>query len=228
MQLFYVPDAESGFSITGDEAKHLAKVLRKKIGDSIIVTDGKGKGFEAIINSIIPNEVIGTVSNEIFSKNELAIKVHLAVAPTKNSDRFEWMVEKATELGVHEITPVICERSERKTINIQRLEKIALAAMKQSGRFYLPKIHEAVLLKNFSPAENEKFIAHCLEKEKKELSSFDFKKSVVVLIGPEGDFAPNEIEMCLKKNYVPVALGASRLRTETAGVYVMSVMRTKG
>lgn len=228
MQLFFIEDFNGQLEITGEDAFHLVKVLRKKTGDKIEITDGKGKGFEGIITDLKKDSVSFSLGKELVSNAGLKIKMHLAVAPTKNADRYEWMTEKAVEMGVNEITPIICERSERKNCNTERLRKIVLSAMKQSGRFYLPKINEPVKLKDFQSSAKQNLVAHCMDLHKKDISAIDFSDSVCLLIGPEGDFSPNEIEYLMAKNYLPVALGNSRLRTETAGVYAMGVVRSKG
>jgi 16S rRNA (uracil1498-N3)-methyltransferase len=148
-------------------------------------------------------------------------KLHLAVAPTKMNDRFEWFLEKATEIGIHEITPIICDRSERKVVNKERFEKIILTAMKQSNVLYLPKLNEATTFKEFIKHENEglQLIAHCEETDKKSLKSvLKPNENVTLLIGPEGDFSEKEIALALENNYVAVSLGNTRLRTETAAI----------
>ena len=148
-------------------------------------------------------------------------RLHMVVAPTKLNDRFEWFLEKATEIGVHEITPIICDRSERKIIKMDRMEKVVLSAMKQSLHTYLPKLNEAITFKDYMdlPKEGDLFIAHCEEGNKKELfHSLRPKQGTVILIGPEGDFSKVEINWALEKGFRPVALGETRLRTETAAV----------
>jgi 16S rRNA (uracil1498-N3)-methyltransferase len=147
--------------------------------------------------------------------------LHLAVAPTKNTDRFEWFLEKATEIGVDEITPILCEHSERKVIKDDRLEKVVISAMKQSLKAYLPKLNPLTPLKDLLNAEFEgkKFIAHCYDLDKRELKNeLTESSSHLVLIGPEGDFSEEEIQLAITQQFIPVSLGESRLRTETAGV----------
>jgi 16S rRNA (uracil1498-N3)-methyltransferase len=145
----------------------------------------------------------------------------LAIAPTKNTDRIEWLVEKAVEIGIDEFTPIICEHSERKNFNTERIERIAIAAMKQSVKAYKPKINQCVLFKNFIKSANQqvKIIAHCSNGNRKKIKDVcEAGQSVVCLIGPEGDFSENEIQSALKLGFVGVSLGQSRLRTETAGL----------
>ena len=147
--------------------------------------------------------------------------LHLAVAPTKMNDRYEWFLEKATEIGIHEITPIICDRSERKVINTERFDKIILTALKQSNELFLPKLNEAITFKEFVKLKNEgkKLIAHCEETNKKTLKSvLAPNENITILIGPEGDFSEKEIEAALENNYIPVSLGSTRLRTETAAI----------
>lgn len=154
-------------------------------------------------------------------KEESKFKLHLAVAPTKMNDRFEWFLEKATEIGIHEITPIICDRSERKVINAERFDKIILSAMKQSNELFLPKLNNAVTFKEFIKQQNKglQLIAHCEETDKKTLKSvLKPNENVTLLIGPEGDFSEKEIALALENNYIPVSLGNTRLRTETAAV----------
>ena len=147
--------------------------------------------------------------------------LHLAVAPTKMNDRYEWFLEKATEIGISEITPIICDRSERKVIKNDRFDKIILTAMKQANELYLPKLNEAITFKEFLKRENEglQLIAHCEETDKKTLKSvLKPNESVTLLIGPEGDFSEKEIDLAIEKQFIPVSLGNTRLRTETAAI----------
>lgn len=154
-------------------------------------------------------------------------ELHLVVAPTKMNDRYEWFLEKATEIGVSEITPIICEHSERKEIKPERFEKILLSAMKQSLQYYLPKLNPATRFSDFIKKENggQLFIAHCVETDKKELAKeAQAKGKITILIGPEGDFSEKEISLALTNRYIPVSLGNTRLRTETAAVYASAVI----
>jgi 16S rRNA (uracil1498-N3)-methyltransferase len=223
MQLFYNPnisEATETFSFDKEESKHIIKVLRKKDTDILYVTNGLGVLFKTEITLASDNKC--TVQILTFEKSEAPkYKLHLAVAPTKMNDRYEWFLEKATEIGVHEITPVFCDRSERKTINAERFEKIILSAMKQCNQMYLPKLNPAISFKEFIKNENAglKLIAHCEETNKKTLKSVLLPNTdYTILIGPEGDFSSKEIELALEDNYLPVSLGETRLRTETAAV----------
>ena len=155
--------------------------------------------------------------------------LHIAIAPTKNMDRYEWFLEKATEIGIDEITPIICEHSERKVITTERCNRILLSAMKQSLKYHLPKLNEAITLKDFlkQDFEGNKYIAHCEEGNKTELRTEIKEERTLILIGPEGDFSPTEIEMALQNQFKAVSLGTSRLRTETAGLVAVHTINIK-
>lgn len=223
MQLFYTPDINSSlqeFSFDKEESKHIIKVLRKKDGDILHVTNGLGNLFHTEI--ILASDKKCTVKiTQTETQHPTGFYLHLAVAPTKMNDRFEWFLEKATEIGVHEITPIICDHSERKVIKTERFDKIIQSAMKQSLQFYLPKLNEPVLFKDFINLKHDGnlCIAHCEETDKKLLKNVvKPNERYTVLIGPEGDFSEKEIELALKNDYIPVSLGNTRLRTETAAV----------
>ena len=223
MQLFYnatINEATETFSFDREESKHIIKVLRKKDGDILFVTNGLGFLFKTEI--VLASDSKCTVQIVSFEKAAAApFQLHLVVAPTKMNDRYEWFLEKATEIGIQEITPIICDRSERKVINIERFEKIILSAMKQSNELYLPKLNPAISFKEFMKQKNKglQLIAHCEETDKKTLKSvLQSNTDVTILIGPEGDFSEKEIALALEQNYIPVSLGNTRLRTETAAV----------
>ena len=222
-QLFYNPELNNEtrqIAFSGEASKHIAKVLRKKKGDLIMVTNGTGWLFEATLETASPASCEATITNSQKFIQPMHW-LHLAVAPTKNSDRFEWFLEKATEIGVNEITPVICERSERKTVKAERLIRIMESAMKQSKRVYLPKLNPAIRLSEFLDQEHPglRFIAHCHEEEKLELKRrVAPDKDITILIGPEGDFSDAEVDLAYEKGFYPVSLGEARLRTETAAV----------
>lgn len=223
MQLFYNPDINEtteSFSFDKEESRHIIKVLRKKDSDILFVTNGLGYLFKTEITLASDNKC--TVQIISFEKKDSSnYHLHLAVAPTKMNDRYEWFLEKATEIGIHEITPIICDHSERKIINKDRFEKIILSAMKQSNELFLPKLNEAITYKEFVKLETEglKLIAHCEETDKKTLKSVvKPKENITLLIGPEGDFSENEIALALENQFIPISLGNTRLRTETAAV----------
>ena len=223
MQLFYNPDinaASETFSFDKEESKHIVKVLRKSEGDILYVTNGLGNLFHCEI--FLASDKKCTVKiNQTETQQPTDFYLHLAVAPTKMNDRFEWFLEKATEIGIHEITPIICEHSERKVIKTERFDKIIQSAMKQSLQYFLPKLNEPMSFKEFINKNHDGtlFIAHCEETDKKLLKKAIVpKEKYTVLIGPEGDFSEKEIETALQNNYIPVSLGNTRLRTETAAV----------
>ena len=211
MQLFYnteIDESTESFSFDKEESRHVIKVLRKKDSDILHVTNGLGLLFETQITLASDNKCIVQVLS-IKKTDEPKFRLHLAVAPTKMNDRFEWFLEKATEIGIQEITPIICDRSERKVINLERFEKIILSAMKQSNETYLPKLNEAISFKEFIKQKNEglQLIAHCEETDKKSLKDIlKPNQSVTMLIGPEGDFSEKEIALALENNYQPVTL----------------------
>ncbi|MBL0738321.1 16S rRNA (uracil(1498)-N(3))-methyltransferase [Flavobacterium sp. GN10] len=223
MQLFFNPNIDStteSFSFDKEESRHIIKVLRKKDADILHVTNGFGLLFETQITLASDNKCTVEVLN-ITNAEKPKFHLHLAVAPTKMNDRFEWFLEKATEIGIQEITPIFCDRSERKVINRDRFEKIILSAMKQCNETFLPKLNEAISFKEFIKQKQNglQLIAHCEETDKKSLKEvLKPNEDVTILIGPEGDFSEKEIALALENNYKPVTLGNTRLRTETAAV----------
>ncbi|PHS60286.1 MAG: 16S rRNA (uracil(1498)-N(3))-methyltransferase [Flavobacterium sp.] len=225
MQLFYNPSiTENSKEILFDkeESRHIFKVLRKKEGDQLMLTNGKGYFFKVELLQANSKHCVAKVLS-VENKESLPYYLHLAVAPTKLNDRYEWFLEKATEIGISEITPIICEHSERKVVKLERFEKKIQSAMKQSLKAYLPVINEAISLKEFFRNQNStrhlKLIAHCEETNKQSLKSVLIPKAdYLILIGPEGDFSINEINNALQEGFQPVSLGESRLRTETAAL----------
>ncbi len=226
MQLFYQPDFEQNATnivFDANESKHMFKVLRKQVGDLIRVTNGRGLLAEGEISIITQKQCIVNVSGFEFEfKRKKDFYIHIAISPTKSNDRFEWFLEKATEIGIDEITPILTEHSERKKLKLDRGERVIQAAMKQSLKLYKPKLNALTKLDDLLniAKEDEKFIAHCEDsKDKKQLiTSCKKQKSYLVLIGPEGDFSPQEIEKAITKNYKEVSLSEERLRTETAAI----------
>lgn len=230
MQLFYNPQISTNtknFTFDKNESKHIIRVLRKKEGDQLFITNGDGYLFNAEL--IAANDkkcTIQIISYEIKPK-EWNYKLHIAIAPTKLNDRFKWFLEKATEIGIDEITPIICENSERKMVKIERLEKVLISAMKQSLKYQLPKLNAAINFSDFirNNLDGKKLIAHCENTTKKSLKSqLKSQNNITVLIGPEGDFSSKEISLALHHKYIPLSLGKSRLRTETAGVVVCNTI----
>ena len=223
MQLFYNPsinETSNSFVFDKEESKHIIKVLRKKEGDILHVTNGLGFLFTTEITLASDSKCLVSILS--FEKKEAAkFHLHLAVAPTKMNERFEWFLEKATEIGIQEITPILCDRSERKVINHDRFQKIVESAMKQSLHCYLPKLNPSITFNDFLKKEKKGqcFIAHCEETAKKSLKKELIpNQDTTILIGPEGDFSLQEIEIALSENYIPVTLGTTRLRTETAAL----------
>lgn len=231
MQLFYNPNiraTDTTFIFDSNESKHIIKVLRKRNGDQLWITNGNGYLFEAKIigDNLKKCEVELVSSKKTHPKSHW---LHIAVAPTKMNDRFEWFLEKATEIGIDEITPIICERSERKVIKLERMQRVIESAMKQSLQTYLPKLNEPISFSEFleKPMTELQFIAHCEDTERHELKRrVAADKDVTILIGPEGDFSPEEIKNAMQKGYAPVAMGKTRLRTETAAIVACSIVAT--
>lgn len=224
MQLFYNPEIsekDTQIIFPRDESKHIVKVLRKQEGDILNITNGNGFLFEA---EIIKADLRQCLAKVITVEKQPAppFYVHMVVAPTKMNDRYEWFLEKAMEIGVHEITPIICEHSERKVVKINRFERVLQSAMKQSLHYRMPKLNEPINFSEFMTEEisGAKFIAHCEEETEKAYlqNKIKPKEKVNILIGPEGDFSIGEIEEALRNGWEAVSLGDSRLRTETAAI----------
>lgn len=227
MQLFYNANIDQNttqFTLDREESKHVFKVLRKTIGDQISITDGRGNLYLGTINHITSNRCDLDIA---FAKAypPLSHHLHIAIAPTKMNDRLEWFLEKATEMGISRITPILCHHSERTKINKERLDRIIISAMKQSLQFHKPVLDELISFDDFikTPFAANKLVAHCEEDDKKHITSY-LKKgdSNLILIGPEGDFSKDEISQALSQGFSPVSLGETRLRTETAGIYAVA------
>lgn len=221
MSIFYAPDARSTGVLPEEESQHAVRVLRLKAGDEIEIVDGKGNFFRAVIMNANHNQCSFEILEAIADFGKRNYRLHIALAPTKNIDRFEWFVEKAVEIGIDEITPLICRFSERKVIKPERIEKIMVAAAKQSQKAYFPVLNPLCNFNDFikTATADQKFIAHCYESEKKPSQQVLKKASdVIILIGPEGDFSLEEVQFATGNNYQPISLGNSRLRTETAGI----------
>jgi len=221
MQQFYSPHIDqnnSTFTFDEQESKHIARVLRKVSGDHIQLTDGKGTIFGGNLEVISVKKCCVHIASSKKMTPHYPY-VHMAVAPTKSIDRFEWFLEKATEMGVQRITPILCARSERKSIKLERCAKITIAAMKQSLGAFLPKIDPLTPLHEFKTDAVKTFLAHCADFPKDPLKAVvKNQASVCILIGPEGDFTPSEIEWANQQKIVAVDLGSSRLRTDTAAL----------
>lgn len=227
MYLFYtpqiteIPAVGALFCLDEEESAHCVRVLRYTRGDEILLTNGNGLTINARITNPHPKHCEFVIINAERQRNHHDFYLHIAIAPTKNIERLEWALEKCTEIGVDEITPLLCRFSERKQLRTDRLQKIILSAAKQSLTPYLPKLNELTDYDSFirNRTEETRFIAHCYKDEKRELKSLIQRgKSAVILIGPEGDFSEQEVEEALQNGFQPVSLGNSRLRTETAAV----------
>ena len=231
MQLFYNPDIDlnfNEFSFGKEESRHIIKVLRKRENDWLNITNGKGFLAKAIIKQANPKKCVVKIQSFEKQINPRKYHLHIAIAPTKLNDRFEWFLEKATEIGIDEITPIICDNSERKVLKMERMQKVLISAMKQSLKFELPKLNKPSNFSEFidKPWVHKKFIAHCVDVEAKNTLKNISKpgENLLVLIGPEGDFSTKEIGIALQHKFIPLSLGLSRLRTETAGVVVCSTI----
>lgn len=223
MQLFYAPEITTPlYTLPEEESGHCVRVLRLKEGDSLHITDGRGTLYRAVVEEAHHKHCTIRIVEEHHEWEKRPYSLTIAVAPTKNIDRIEWFVEKATECGIDRIVPILCDHSERKVVKTERLEKIAASAMKQSLKAYLPQIDSLTPVREFLAEECNatKLIAHCEEDMERIFMGDLLRKgeNVVVLIGPEGDFSKEEIEAARKAGFQDVTLGNSRLRTETAAL----------
>lgn len=225
MNLFYHPNSrpeDTQIIFEKEESRHITKVLRKTEGDVLHITNGQGYIFSATLANVGPKQSLATIT-EVLQQDPLPYRLHMAVAPTKNNDRFEWFLEKATEIGIDTITPIICDRSERKIIKPERFERIIESAMKQSLKAYKPKLGAAVsfseLINQTKDTSAVKCIAHCSDSPKELFKNvIQAREDLLILIGPEGDFSDKEIQIAEENGFVGVSLGSSRLRTETAAI----------
>lgn len=221
---FYSPDIAETRTLPESDSAHCCRVLRMKEGDEVVVVDGKGNRYHCVILEAHPKRTsVEIVSCETLAR-EWNVTITLAVAPTKHSDRMEWMIEKAVEIGIDRVVPVRCGRSERKVLKTERLEKVMISAMKQSLKAHLPAIDEVTDLKTFLtslPEGVQKYMGYCDSKypRREFVKEFQSGKDVVLLIGPEGDFTPEEVQCAVDNGFVPVTFGNTRLRTETAALY---------
>jgi len=223
MQLFYnsnIDENTSEFFFPKEESKHIVKVLRKSVGDVLNITNGLGYHFTSEITIANQNKCVSKIISKTL-KTKRNFKLHLAVAPTKMNDRYEWFLEKATEIGIETITPIICDNSERKIIKKERFERILQSAMKQSLSCYLPKLNDVISFSDFINQDfsGDLYIAHCEKTKKKSLKNIIKPNTdITILIGPEGDFSKKEIEYAKTNKFIPVTMGNKRLRTETAAI----------
>lgn len=219
--MFYCPDILHSFTLSEEESQHAVRVLRLQTGDELELVDGAGGYYKAVISNPHPKHCEFVIKETFTEFGKRNYRLHIAIAPTKNIERLEWFIEKCTEIGIDEITPVICRFSERKIIKPERLEKIIVSAAKQSLKAYFPILNPMCSFRDFiqQTTVSQKFIAHCYEQDKQLLQRV-YQKSfdAVILIGPEGDFSPEEVQAAIQHQFHPVSLGSSRLRTETAGI----------
>lgn len=252
MHLFYTPDiqitnspsqkegraGEGLYTLNEEESKHCIRVLRLTVGDKIILIDGQGGWYEAEIIDANPKHCSVNILQVKTAFNKRNHYLHIAIAPTKNMDRLEWFVEKATEIGIDEISLIDCKNTERTVVKTERLNKVAVSAIKQSLKAYLPKVNEMMNIKKFLASTasftGKKFIAHChapISGNERNLSGkYHLKElshkgeSAIILIGPEGDFTTDEVKIAIDNNYKEISLGNNRLRTETAALYACTVI----
>ena len=229
---FYVPDATQQTELPSEEAMHALRVLRLKSGDEMFLMDGEGNYYRAQVTIAATHRCFYEIMEKLPQERQWQGRVQLAIAPTKMMDRIEWMVEKATEIGVDEVSFLNCQFSERRLVKTTRLEKIAVSAMKQSHKAFKPEINEMVAFKSFinAPREGRRYIAHCYEEVPRsylfeELQKTSGKEDATVMIGPEGDFSIEEVKMAVEAGWISVHLGESRLRTETAGLSAIMMMQ---
>ena len=226
---FYVPNADRNNELPPEETTHALRVLRLQSGDDMFLMDGRGNFYHAEVSLATHKKCLYTIKENLPQQKTWRGHIHLAIAPTKNIDRMEWLVEKATEVGFDEITFLHCTFSERKVLRTDRIEKIVISAAKQSRKPWIPMVNELESFKTFiqQPREGRKFIAHCYEEiEKKDF--FDDlmngpNERITVLVGPEGDFSIDEVKFAMAQGYESVSLGRSRLRTETAGLIAVTM-----
>ena len=227
MHLFYNPHIQGDtFVLEEQESKHAVRVLRLVRGDHVILVDGRGAWYDAFIMDDHPKRCKLQIEKHTKDYKPLNYTLHMAVAPTKNLDRFEWFLEKATEIGISEITPLICTRSERRQVKHDRLERILVSAMKQSLRAFKPILNEAVCMDEFIKMDHlgTLGIAHCYPMERRGIQELELSGRYTMLVGPEGDFTEEELSAALDADYVPFHLGDSRLRTETAAIYITTAI----
>ena len=223
MNLFYSPHIHGDtHQLDESESKHAIRVLRLLKGDQVVLVDGLGSWHEATIEEDHPKRCVLRIHASKNNYQALDYSLHLAVSPTKNMERFEWFLEKATEIGISEITPLLCHRTERKQVKMDRLDRILVSAMKQSLKAFKPVLNDPVSMKDFLSMDRDGTcgIAYCHGEERMGMESLGNEGPFTLLVGPEGDFSEQEVELALAKGYKPFHLGESRLRTETAAVYI--------
>ncbi len=227
MELFYNKNLlahDESLTFSPEESRHLTKVLRKKVGESIRVTNGQGLEWSGQIISTDSRKAAAKKTHASLHQNKI-LPLHIAIAPTKSNVRLEWFLEKVTEIGITEITPIMCDHSERKTIKLERMKKILVGALKQSAQYFLPKLNPMISFEEFIKLEHSqtKFFAHCQAGNKAPLNQMgDLNNEVLIMIGPEGDFSEREIKTAQNHSFEAITLSSQRLRTETAGIVACS------
>ncbi|SDG48413.1 16S rRNA (uracil1498-N3)-methyltransferase [Prevotella communis] len=229
---FFVPDAAKQIELPDDEAVHAVRVLRMQAGDEMMLMDGQGSFYRAVLTLTTQKRCQYEIVETLPQKRQWKGCIHLAIAPTKLMDRIEWMAEKATEVGLDKLSFLDCAFSERKTLKLPRVEKIVVSAVKQSRKAYMPELTEMTPFKNFiqQHTSGHRYIAHCYD-EVPRVNLFDELKAVnededtLVMIGPEGDFSIDEVRLAVDAGFISVDLGKSRLRTETAGLSAVMMMQ---
>ena len=232
VRFFYVPDALTATELPSDEAMHALRVLRLQIGDEMMLMDGQGNYYRAEVTLAHTKHCLYEIKEQMPQERQWQGHIHLAIAPTKMMDRIEWMMEKAVEVGVDEISFLNCQFSERRLVKLPRLEKIMVSAIKQSHKAWITQLNEIVTFDSFirQPRTGHKYIAHCYEEVPRtylfdELQKTSASDDTIVLIGPEGDFSIDEVRKAVDAGYISVHLGKSRLRTETAGLSAVMMMQ---
>ena len=227
---FFAPDIQESNQLPEVESQHCIKVLRMKQGDKIFVTDGKGYRYSCTIIDPNPKHVYLNINSKEFIPNHWNEQITIAIAPTKNMDRMEWFAEKSTEIGINAIIPIKCSHSERKELKIERINKILVSATKQSLKTTIPQLSEMIKFAEFvkQPFDGQKFIAYCDEpiEKKNFIKEYIASNNVLILIGPEGDFTPEEVSLAIENGFIPVTFGNSRLRTETAALFAVAAIQT--
>ena len=232
VRFFFVPDAANQTELPADEAMHALRVLRLQSGDEMMLMDGQGNYYRAEVTLAHTKHCLYEIRETLPQERQWAGHVHLAIAPTKMMERMEWLIEKAVEVGVDEISFLNCQFSERRIIKMQRAEKIMISAVKQSHKAWAPQLNEVMTFAEFiaQPFEGRKYIAHCYEEVARTYLYNELRKpadsdDALVLIGPEGDFSIDEVRQAIDAGYTSVHLGTSRLRTETAGLSAVMMIQ---
>ncbi len=228
MHVFYITPTDDNIAFLNEiDSRHCIRVLRMKIGDKVNLIDGVGGFYEGIVDSSNIKSVSIKILKKEINYGKKNYYLHIAISPTKNIDRFEWFIEKATEIGIDEITPILCHRTIRKSLQTSRLEKILISSIKQSIRTYLPILNPVTDYKTFIKLKSSglKYIAYCSENENEHLINMKhFGRSYTIMIGPEGDFTDEEVIIAIQHEFQPISLGESRLRTETAGIVCCQII----